>query len=307
MINKLYIDGKDAYTNYGIFIAEDGYEGVIGLPPLKKVDANDWMEEDGLDVDLSSPALDTRDFPIAFISHGKARTGTFFELISDKAYHNFEFRILNKVYKLRLVSQSNLDTLLGLETFTLQFANDFPLPEEYAYVGPLSNIVSTTGYELDGIDFASYGVRILQGSFDEVQKSSAVKRKLITNLQRQNGAKYIGEIVTYKAKDVKLNCLMRANSLSEFWRNYDALLFDLVRPNERMLYVEKIDTEHSCYYKNSTVSEFYPTDEIWFKFSLVVVFTSFRVFLDELLYSEIEERIMSENDDFCIDLGEIII
>ena len=307
MVERLYVDEKDAYANYGICIAENGYDGIIGYPPLKKVNANDWEDEDGIDVDLSSPALDTRNFPIQFVSHGKARTGTFFELISDKAYHSFYFSALDKTFKLRLVSQSNLDTLLGLETFTLQFANDFPVPEEYTYVGPQSNTVYTTGYKLDGIDLASYGVRILKGTIDEVLKSPAVKQKLITNLQRQNGAKYSGDTVNYKTKDVKISCLMRADSLSEFWRNYNALIFDLAKPNERTLYVEKLDMEYPCYYKSSSVVEFYPTDKIWFKFSLVVVFTSFRVELYEILSSEIGERIMTEDDNFVTDLGEIVI
>ena len=307
MVGKLYVDGVDAYVNYGICIAEKGYNGIIGYPPLKKVDANDWMEEDGLDVDLSSPALDTRDFPIAFLSHAIARTGTFFELISDEAYHMFQFRTLGREYKLRLVSQTSLNGLYGLELFTLQFANDFPISDEYVYIRPQSNIPPISGYELDGVDLANYGVFILQGTLDEIEKSPAVKKKLITNLNRQNGAKYTGKFVVFQTKEVRLKCLMRAGSITEFWRNYDSLLHDLTKPDERTLFVDSTNSEYPCYYKNSTVTEFYPTGKIWFEFSLNLVFTSFRVSLDEILSSEMGEWIVEEGDGFAINLGEIVI
>ena len=308
MIGELYVDGVDVYANYGICIAEGGYNGIISYPPLKKVETNDWPEEDGVDMNLSSPALDTRDFPIAFISHAKARTGAFFELISDKAYHTFKFRSLDREYKLRLVSQSNLNGLYRLELFTLQFANDYPISEEYVYIGPQSNIPPPSGYELDGVDLANYGVFILQGTLDEILKSPAVKKKLTTNLNRQNGANYIGNIVAFQTKEVRLRCLMRAESVPEFWRNYDALLHDLTQPDERILFVDNTSSEHHCYYKNSTVTAFHPTGKIWFEFNLNLVFTSFRVTFEyEILTTEVGEWIIEENDIFAIDLGEFEI
>ena len=301
-MGELYIDGIDVYANYGICIAEGGYNGIVGYPPLKKVNINDWMEDDGLDVDLSSPALDTRDFPIAFISHAIIRTGTFFELISDKAYHTFEFRTLGKEYKLRLVSQTNLNGLYGLELFTLQFANDYPISKEYVYAAPQSNIPPISGYEIDGIDLSNYGIFILQGTLDEILKSPAVKKKLITNLSQHNGANHMGRLVSFQSKEVRLKCLMRAGSITEFWRNYDALIHNLIKPNERILFVDNTSYEYSCYYKNSTVTEFYPTGKIWFKFSLNLVFTSFRVDSEEfILATELGEIIITE-DSYGIDV-----
>ena len=43
----------------------------------------------------------------------------------------------------------------------------------------------------------------------------------------------------------------------EFWRNYNALLYDLTRPDERLLFVEYTGYEYPCYYKScSSVSSY---------------------------------------------------
>lgn len=70
---------------------------------------------------------------------------------------------------------------------------------------------------------------------------------------------------------------MLAETLSEFWENYNALLYDLSRPGERILSVDSTGREYPCYYKSCSASNFVPNGKIWFQFSLVLVFTSFRV------------------------------
>ena len=123
--------------------------------------------------------------------------------------------------------------------------------------------------------------------------------------QRESGAIYDGEFVVFTAKEVKLKCAMRATTAEEFWRNYKALLFDLTRAEERLLYVEKTGYEYPCYYKNCTSSKFLPMKgKIWWVFDLTLVFTSFRVLDDEyLLTSEDGELVISEDGKFAIDLG----
>ena len=63
---KLYIDNKDAFIHYGVFIQETGYNGVLSYPPLKAPEvSNDWAEYDGIEVDLSDPKLDLKEFEIS--------------------------------------------------------------------------------------------------------------------------------------------------------------------------------------------------------------------------------------------------
>ncbi len=132
MIGKLYIDGKDTYALYGVFVVNGGYNELLAFPSLKKIDSNDWAEEDGIEPDLYSPVLDTRELNIKFSHHGiDARFGAFVELLSDMAYHTFDFREIGKTYKLRLVNQTSLSLAFRLGLFTLRFADDFPLDRLY--------------------------------------------------------------------------------------------------------------------------------------------------------------------------------
>lgn len=305
MNGTFYIDGIDVYLNYGIFITSGGYKDLACFPPMKSVSTIDWAEEDGIDADLSDPKLDTREVAITFAAHRPMSVGAFLGKISDKAYHLFDLREMGRVYKLRLITESSLDSKHYLQTFTLKFANDFPLPDDYTYILPQSTLIAQSGYEIDGRPLAEYGVYVLQGSDAEILKLPSVKSNLLQNVKTQNGATYDGEVVKFQSKEVKLSCLMLAKTTSEFWRNYNAMLFDLVRPGERTLFVDNTGNHYTCYYKSCRVSEFFPTDKIWFKFELTLVFTAFGVTDDEyLLASEAGEWIITEDGEFAIDLHE---
>ncbi|MDR1197526.1 MAG: hypothetical protein LBK94_00740 [Prevotellaceae bacterium] len=276
MIGKLYIDGKDAYSTYGIFVANGGYNKLVAYPPLKGVETNDWHEEDGIEADLSSPKLDAKEFTINFSYNGsESMISHFFRVLSDKAYHTFEFVEMGKTYQLRLVSQNNLSIIRDLRVFGLNFADDFPL-NDYIYQDPQSSIFPNSGYKIDDVDLSEYGVAVLQNTVASVLSTPAVKQNLLINTNSMRGAIYDNAVVTYKEKDVKINCLMRANSLEEFWRNYNALIYNLTKPNERQITIAQLDNAvYNCYYKQSEVTRFAPNDKIWFQFTLILVFTRF--------------------------------
>ena len=95
---------------------------------------------------------------------------------------------------------------------------------------------------------------------------------------------------------------MRATTLTELWRNYDALLYDLIRPSERVLGVEELGAEYPFHYKSCQVVEFYPMDKIWLKFTLTITVTrNFRVQPNATLLAN-EEGIF-----ICTEEGEIVI
>lgn len=278
---KLYIDNQDAYLQYGVLVTANAYKELVTYAPLKSVVSNNWQEEDGEEFDLTAPVLDSRELSIEFAIHDSEQgLGALIELLSTKAYHTFEFREINRTYTLRLIAQPTLALVHRLGLVTLRFADDFPL-RGYEYKAPSSSVGAVQGCEMDGVDFSAYGVVMLQGCREEIRKSPSVKGNLLRNIHSQSGATYDGEVVSFATKEVKLNCLMRASSLSEFWQNYDALLFNLTRPGERMLYVQQTGGEYPCFYKNSSVEAFVPAGKIWFEFSLTLVFTSFRVGTEE--------------------------
>jgi len=302
LTGELYIDGIDAFSAYRVFV-DGGYGGLITFPTLKALESNDWAEDDGAEFDLSAPVLDTRELSMKFAFAGvDAMFGWFMEQLSDMAYHTFDFRVIGRIYRLRLVTHSALVISGNLGLFTLNLANDFPL-DGYTYLAPVSGDVSSQGYELDGVDLSEYGIYVLKGSAAEIQKSPAVKKNLLTNIKTRSGAIYDDRYVKFQTKEVKLNCFMQAKTLPELWRNYDALLYDLIRPNERLLYVDSVGEEYPCYYKSNSIEKFAATGKIWLQFSLSLMFTSFRVDGEELLLaSEDGKLIITETEDFAIDL-----
>lgn len=306
MTGRFYIDGKDVYSEYGVYVQEAGYNELVAFPELKAVTSNDWQEEDGIEPDLSEPRLNTKEFSLKIVLSGiDYRWNGFIELLSDKAYHTFDFKEIGRTYRLRLVSNPNTDLATMLGFITLKLADDFPL-DGYTYVEPDSSVPTYRDYELDGRPFTDYGVRVLEGTLDEIQKSPNVKTGLLRNISILNGAIYDGETVTYKTKDVKVNCLMRAATLDELWRNYDALLYDLVRPEQRMLFVNDMEYEYPCYYKKCSVSEFYASAG-WLKFTITLCFISFRLVDDEfVLAAENGDIIVTDDGENAIDLKKFM-
>ena len=278
MTGRLYIDGKDVYADFGLGVVEGGYNDIVAFPPLKTVKSNDWQEEDGIEADLSAPVLNTRDVSIKFVVWGgnKDGLGALIDLLSDKAYHTFYCATLRRKYRLRLVSHPNLEWAVRLGFTTLKFADDFPL-DDYTYQPPVSGIKPYGDYSLDDKLLTDYGVRVLQGSLASIDKSPEVKKNLLRNIGTQSGAIYDDARVTYKSKEVQINCLMRAANIEEFWRNHDALLYDLIRPDERRLFVDARGVEYPCHYKNCKTTEFYGDGEVWWKFTLTLVFTHYRL------------------------------
>lgn len=274
----LYVDGNDLYTNYGMYVVDGGWNELIAYPPLKAVDKNDWGEMDGEEPDLSSPVLDTKQVQIKFaISSVFNSFIDFLIMISDGAYHTFLCASIKRTFTLRLTSQQNLEINKTLGFATMEFANDFPM-KGYEYAAPVSNVIPCDDFMLDGHLQTEYGARILQGVLAEITKAPAIKQNLLQNSKYSAGAKYDGKYVYYKSKDIKVPILFRAETLEELWRNYDAYLFDLVRAGERTLWVNALKKEFPCYYKSSSVTDFFPTGRIWLQTSITLTLTrNFRI------------------------------
>lgn len=304
MTGRLYIDGNDAYLQWGVYVVVGGWNEAIAYAPLKTVEFNDWQEEDGIEADLSDPKLNTKEISLNFAYAGLySRFIEFVNLLADGAYHEFNCVHIRRQFTLRMTQMPNLDHAATLSFVSIKFSNDFPL-KGYAYREPSSSVVRAEDYLIDGVPFTDYGCRILKGSLSEVMKSAAVKPNLLRNIATQPGAIYDGAVVTFKSKDVKLNCLMRADTLDELWRNYDALLFDLIRPDERLLEVSELEQTFPCFYKSASVSEFYPDDKIWLAFTLTLTFThSFRLEGDDyVLASEDGIIIFTEDGENAIEM-----
>ncbi len=273
MKGALYIDDKDAYELYRLSVTCGSYAGLACLPKLKNVPQNDWHERNGVDPDLSSPVIDAHEFTLDFHIVGDISLYYgFITAISDGAYHLYSFSEISLTKRLRLVKCGNVKTIQQLHHFSLTFCDDNPM-EGYEYEPAASILQPLYDYAIDGKDLSEYGIRILQGTYDSIVKMPDVKENLKVNLSSLNGQSYDGENVVYKSKSVNLNCLMRAGSIEEFWRNRNALLYDLIQPGARTLTVANLSKDIPFYYKSCRPQCFYPDEgKVWFEFVLTVEF-----------------------------------
>lgn len=334
MKGRLYIDGVDIWSEFKVAITDGGYNGLISAPNLKPIDYIDWLEEDGIEADLSNPVLDTKEFDMSFGCMDNDKKDDFIHFITTTPYHDFEFKEIEADRKLRLVSEQSKYTISTAQTFSLSFADDFPDKSLVKYVDvwgtedgkiimtedeinaiikdevlALNSSSSKLGekessidyyqqYYLDGIPFSAYGVTLLDGCYDEVTKIPSVKKNLLMNYRNKAGAKYDNSWVKFQAKDVTLKCCLRANSLKEFWNNYNSLIRALIQPHERKLHVVVANDTFSCFYKSCKTTFFtIIQDSVWYEFALTLTFTDFRPKKSYYVWGAENSRIIMTEDE----------
>lgn len=275
-VGKLFVDGIDAMLEYGIFVEKGGYKGVVQMPSFKSLETTEWEEFDGVEVDLLSPVLNTRQFQIQFCITNVRYAEDFFYDLSIGAYHSFYFVELKKTYRLRMVSNGSFSSFIKLGKLTLTFADDFPVvPSGEPYQLGKSEI-RQSGYEIDGVDFSQLGSYILKGSDDSIRKAANVRENLKIDIKSIAGISYDDKSVYFKAKDVTLKLLIDAADIDTFWYRWNALFSILMKPEQRIFSV--LPAKYDCYYKSNSVSKFeiLRDGRIWCEFSVVLTFTAYR-------------------------------
>lgn len=79
------LDGQDMWTTYGVFI-EKGSDEFLVPPERKEGITHDWFDQNGIDIDVSSPAFKQRDFTIqcALIADNEADFWAKYEAFMSK-------------------------------------------------------------------------------------------------------------------------------------------------------------------------------------------------------------------------------
>ena len=322
MVGKLFIDGTDAYIEYGVFVEQYGYKGIIQMPPFKNVTVTEWDESDGEEADLMNPVLGSRTFGIQFCFIAVAGMGSMCELLSDKAYHIFEFKELSRSYKLRLVSNPSYSSFVRTGKFTLNFADDFPpvvvdentdisgldeytlplndKPFDSAPAGFVQN-----GYSIDNIDFSRFGVYLVEGTMDSLRKAPEVRSNLKSESRENPGVVYDGENVHYKAKDTPLKLFILAEDINDFWSRWNKLFTALLQPELRSLYIDDTLEDYECYYKSNAVTKFdiLQNGRIWCEFTVTMRFVNARPSENYLVLSTEDSQVITTEPEE----GDIII
>ena len=280
---RLYINREDVGEGCYACAAFGGFDELIAFPPLKTPPANDWHEERGFDPDLSAPVLDTREVTLHLSAGDEDDYGYTLEILDRKPVVEVRAPSIGRSWSLRFVAPTDS---AHSSTFGLKFADDTPM-QGYTYQPPNADkerewILSTSRRddfvitESPKRSFADYGARVLGDVVDEMERRNEVKTGLLRKFSTKPGAFYDkAALFCEKGGDRQVRLLMRADTLAELWRNYDALLFDLIRPGARRYKTVNRPryTGEPFYYSSCRVDKFIPDEpRPWLQFTLTLTF-----------------------------------
>lgn len=272
---RLYIGGEDVREYTYASTAFGGFDELIAFPPLKTPPANDWHEERGFDPDLSAPVLDTREVTLRLLNTDTDDYEYTLRTLAETPVVEVSAPSIGRSWSLRFVAPTDS---AHSSTFGLKFADDTPM-QGYTYQPPNAEkerewILSTSRRddfvitESPKRSFADYGARVLGDVLGEMERRNEVKTGLLRKFSTKPGAFYDkAALFCEKGGDRQVQLLMRADTLAELWRNYDALLFDLIHPGARRY------KEAPFYYSSCRVDHFIPDEpRPWLQFTLTLTF-----------------------------------
>lgn len=288
----LVIDGVDIRKRYGVLVSDGGLASLVCWPSLKEVESNDWFEEDGIEEDLSSPALSSRDVSLQLSLASDNDFGGFADMLRSKTFHEVRSEDLGMTYRLRYVSCGGVDTVDGgVGKASVTMADDFPLLG-FSRDGLAATDVKSCGISIDGRDLSEYGVIAIQGTADSFRQPPEAKTPLTRDLSARGGL--ITDGVTkgtlsvetgedYDNPGLKRNhgtvgvrCLMRGMAADAFAKNWNTLLYDLTMPGRRVVAVTSTGHSYRCRYESCSVSRFYSaTEGLWCEFTVNLVVSGY--------------------------------
>lgn len=299
MTGDTIINGTDIYTTYGAFVSLGGYNSLVEWPASKSVAYNDWQEEDGIEADLSALKLDSHEFEMSFgLQRPIQDILEFYSFLCSSPTMTCSFvsiGLTDKTY--RVMGLSSLDHAFAFGEIKVRFADDSPLAG-YEYLAPsVSHALPVSAFCIEGTPLSEYGVRTLYGTLQSVFMQGSVKQFLLRNISTIHGSLYDANpklwdaqssswsqsstkgTPRFNAVEIKLNCALSAPTATEFWRNYNALLWDLTAPDDNKDNMEKCarvltfeDEIWNTYYYGQTVEDvsLWP-DKITVRFTLSLI------------------------------------
>ena len=304
MIDNLYIDGMSARWRFGCWVTRGGYDGLLSLPAMREPEENDWPEEDGVEVDLSDPRLEPREIPVTFLADTVTGATDLVAYLSTPGYHLFRIPSLGREWRLRLSDHPANRVYPSATSFTLRLGEDVPERPEPGGPPDPGVRMPESRFRLDGVPLSAYGV-VVDESRSDLLRAPQAKVNLDRTVSTSDGRIYDADHLVFQKREITLGCHFKAASAGEFWRCRDAFLAALTRPGERRLLAGEIGRELPCYYRETKgVRLSRLSAPVIVRFDLVLVITSFRLYeTDYLLVTEEGDWIVTEDGEYCIDMG----
>ncbi len=133
MIDEVYINGKDAYAEWGITFDSSSLSSLMTPPPMKTPPENNSRLHHGKIVDYSNPKVDTNSITLTFNLSASTETEFF------RRYHSFceelktgKLVIINRhiedVYRMKYVSCTQFtEFMYGIAQFSLRLEEPNPM------------------------------------------------------------------------------------------------------------------------------------------------------------------------------------
>lgn len=217
-MEKLYINDIPL-SELGCVLAPDSYKSALQWAKFKSIRSNDWAEHNYLEYDLEKPTLDKRTVTLNFHANGSDGYRWFMEYLMQYVYSYYYFPELSLTLRMR-IDQNSLKSIDGKwQSFSINFIDDEPHRQQPLTVS--FQDFPETGYALDGIDLATYGISILKGTLQTIVKKPNIKERLLINENSADGTIYDGNAeYRYKPNTFTLKCLLRAENLTSAVANY---------------------------------------------------------------------------------------
>ena len=259
------INNTDIQTLHAKLV-EGSLASLLSYPALKSLNKNDWAEESGTEYDLSAPQLSAKEITIQLLLP-ESLYPNLVTLLSVRAYADYTFDFINLTYRLRLVGLNKAQVSGGYVTADIRLSDDFPLrgytyqaPNLEGYVRVIQNIY------IDNVSLSKYGVAILEGTDQELITAGNAKTPYTAQNSTMSGLIATDVPIYFQERTATLKCFMYL-PINDFLKGYFALLYDLVRPEERTLSYQ--GKSYKCIYKDGKITELYIDDPlIWVKFDL---------------------------------------
>lgn len=297
------IDGIDIST-LGMFIVRGGDEDLIVLPEQKEPEYVDWPEYAGKEYDLSNPVFEERDVTVQYYLMGnektfKYRLNEFRRWHWVTGYRELYIQEFDRTFNLRFKGISDYSQNRG---FSVNGDKNAHIDVDYVMDDPvqfLDNAITTpngsgqqTYVGINDYDLSSFGINVR-----EVYNSAlcfSVKEPLIFESDYKTGV--TADVDATLAKDdaeINIKCTMTADSLEQFWHNYNALWYHL-SAGEIKLSLTAARRYWKCWYKKmSAFTKVTPFgNRIMVRFTLTLV--AFMP-VHYLLFTEAGKAINTEN------------
>lgn len=261
------VGGDDLYDKFGCFVVQGGYTDLVTMPPTKAVVCNEWAEYAGAEIDAETIVLDKREVTVQFAGTSEGRLHDLILLLSTNGAIAWNFVEIGRQYTLRYTGVSAMQASMGLMLFSIKFVWNNP-EEQYTGGEEAQTIKMPPGkWKIDGTVLDVYNAFVIGEITPAVLTAPVMQENFEQDCTLMTGVR-LGGMLSESTRDLKMRLLMRAESLSRLWMNYDALLHKLAEKQAHTLTRISDGQNFTFFYKTCTVNSFFASGKIWLDFTL---------------------------------------